>query len=747
MTREQAISIFRGMYPAVNFSDTVMGGWIDTLEGMVQTEILEKLPNHVHLPEEDGALTVPAPYDGVYPMWLLTMTYFWHGEYNNYENAKASFERELSRFSKYLMRMMPPHKECGNIILGHITFTPYFDQDEPGVLKWRNNGDLQNPDPFTIKGITHIEATEEEGGTTLVITYGQEDDTTEVFLPDGTDGISPTVTVNETSGGHTVTITDEEHPDGQTFTVLDGVSPEVWTFPITDGTRTGTKVHITDKRHPRGQDFDVMDGTDGEDGKNGSSIFYSSTENEYTVGGVGTILKSDVTVPSGFEVVIGSLILTAKGYLLQVKSGVTTLNVDVLAKIASGGAELPETTALLKGDGSGGAAAAEPGTDYQEPIGDLASIRSGAEAGATAYQKPITGIPASDMEEGLVCVFFGSSSSRGATVAKTVTVSGTFPESPTNGTVVAVKFGSNTASDPTLNVNSTGAYPMMTFDGRAMGGFDGGWYIFIFYHDEWRNIDGNYTAQEIEEVFEADLAVYRTSADQDTIDEGKVPTTRKVNGKPLSSDITLAPSDLGIGSVFQLKGSKQTYDDLPSSGNTIGDVWYVVADSVGYIWLNDGTTTRWEQLGMEIDLSAYRTKTEQNAIDDRKMSKLPSLGGNGYILVNSYEEAASSGKKFGGFIAPEHSGELQNIPTAAEIRDFVDSEKYEVKTATVTITVADWNGGTTVAKNVTGVTATSIVIVDTSDGNVECTGQGAGTLTFTAKSTPTSAVTVKVVIL
>ena len=65
----------------------------------------------------------------------------------------------------------------------------------------------------------------------------------------------------------------------------------------------------------------------------------------------------------------------------------------------------------------------------------------------------------------------------------------------------------------------------------------------------------------------------------------------------------------------------------------------------------------------------------------------------------------------------------------------------------VTIAVADWAGGTTCTKSVIGVTTDSIVIVDTSDSSVECIGQGEGTLTFMAMSTPTSAVTAKVVIL
>lgn len=39
---------------------------------------------------------------------------------------------------------------------------------------------------------------------------------------DGTDGVSPTVTIVDIAGGHRITITDEDHPTGQSFDVLDG---------------------------------------------------------------------------------------------------------------------------------------------------------------------------------------------------------------------------------------------------------------------------------------------------------------------------------------------------------------------------------------------------------------------------------------------------------------------------------------------------------------------------------------------
>ena len=85
----------------------------------------------------------------------------------------------------------------------------------------------------------------------------------------------------------------------------------------------------------------------------------------------------------------------------------------------------------------------------------------------------------------------------------------------------------------------------------------------------------------------------------DTEAEAGAVETKAVNPKQLKTAID------GLGNVFDLKGSVQSVSNLPSTGNTIGDVWYVVDESVGYVWLNDGTTDRWEQLGLPIDLSGY----------------------------------------------------------------------------------------------------------------------------------------------
>ena len=68
-----------------------------------------------------------------------------------------------------------------------------------------------------------------------------------------------------------------------------------------------------------------------------------------------------------------------------------------------------------------------------------------------------------------------------------------------------------------------------------------------------------------------------------------------------------------LGTVFNIKGSEPTYKDLvekhPADSNKIGDVWYIEAEQVGYIWLKDGSgSLRWEQLGPTVKLDGYLTK-------------------------------------------------------------------------------------------------------------------------------------------
>ena len=79
----------------------------------------------------------------------------------------------------------------------------------------------------------------------------------------------------------------------------------------------------------------------------------------------------------------------------------------------------------------------------------------------------------------------------------------------------------------------------------------------------------------------------------------------------LSEEIASIQSQLdSLGNIFTLKGSVQTIADLPASNNHIGDVYYVVSESTGYVWIDDNGTERWEQLGISVDLSNYVTQSD-----------------------------------------------------------------------------------------------------------------------------------------
>lgn len=55
-----------------------------------------------------------------------------------------------------------------------------------------------------------------------------------------------------------------------------------------------------------------------------------------------------------------------------------------------------------------------------------------------------------------------------------------------------------------------------------------------------------------------------------------------------------------ITNVYKWKGSKATYADLPSTDNTVGDVWNVETDNQNYGW----TGTAWDPLGSVVEIGS-----------------------------------------------------------------------------------------------------------------------------------------------
>lgn len=93
-------------------------------------------------------------------------------------------------------------------------------------------------------------------------------------------------------------------------------------------------------------------------------------------------------------------------------------------------------------------------------------------------------------------------------------------------------------------------------------------------------------------------------------DKSTTYTKTEVDGK--ITDITD-----GLASVLDFKGVKATKAELDklTTGNKKGDVWHVTANSGEYVW--DGS--KWEELGLTIDLSGYVALKDLNGKIDARV--------------------------------------------------------------------------------------------------------------------------------
>lgn len=89
---------------------------------------------------------------------------------------------------------------------------------------------------------------------------------------------------------------------------------------------------------------------------------------------------------------------------------------------------------------------------------------------------------------------------------------------------------------------------------------------------------------------------------------GKADKATTLSGYGITNAYTKAEVDAKLSSVYRYKGTVATYQDLPSTGLTNGDVYNVEADENNYAW----TGTVWDKLGGDIDLSGYQTKIDSS---------------------------------------------------------------------------------------------------------------------------------------
>lgn len=160
---------------------------------------------------------------------------------------------------------------------------------------------------------------------------------------------------------------------------------------------------------------------------------------------------------------------------------------------------------------------------------------------------------------------------------------------------------------------------------------------------------------------------------------------KAINSKQLKTAID------GLGTVFDLKGTKATINDLPSSGNEIGDVWYVISEQVAYIWLNDGTTNRWEQFGSPIDLSGYMQYTDiVNALNSTDSQKVLSAA-QGKVLYDTISQIQQQLGTLSGNVVTK--GDNQTI---SGVKTFTNSFNQEMSSA---LNTSQFNVSNTISSN------------------------------------------------
>ena len=156
-----------------------------------------------------------------------------------------------------------------------------------------------------------------------------------------------------------------------------------------------------------------------------------------------------------------------------------------------------------------------------------------------------------------------------------------------------------------------------------------------------------------------------------------VPNTRTVNGKALSSDISLGAGNVGaytksetdtkinaaVASAYKYKGGV-TADKLPTSGQVVGDVYNITNDSsYGKAGMNvawNGTT--WDALGSNVDLSNYVTTSDSRLSNARPASDV-------YAWAKAAKKPSYSASEINGLgsLATKNSlsaGDVGALPTS-----------------------------------------------------------------------------------
>lgn len=158
-------------------------------------------------------------------------------------------------------------------------------------------------------------------------------------------------------------------------------------------------------------------------------------------------------------------------------------------------------------------------------------------------------------------------------------------------------------------------------------------------------VDGKQLSTEDYTTAEKDkLGLIEDGAQVNVIEEIKVNgTAQTITDKGVDIDLSSYATKADITSVYKVKGSKPTVNDLPATDNVVGDVWNVEDTGSNYVW----TGTEWDKLSETVDLSGYYNKGEVDGLLAGKVDKVEGMG----LSENSFTTAEKD--KLAGLTAVE----------------------------------------------------------------------------------------------
>ncbi len=105
---------------ANTYDDQTKTGWVNRLEGILQTEVLKEWPGkgdgeppmQYRWPEDEHtALLAQKPYDELYTLYLFSMIDYHNREYDDYDNSMTLFNAAFDSYRKHRRRLGIPEAD------------------------------------------------------------------------------------------------------------------------------------------------------------------------------------------------------------------------------------------------------------------------------------------------------------------------------------------------------------------------------------------------------------------------------------------------------------------------------------------------------------------------------------------------------------------------------------------------------------------------------------------------------------